>query len=88
VARPHEPPRHEPVLELERMIMVDLATTQAQTKGASPSINRKESQTEAITAKPLNVLLPPPADRVDKLYHQLVEIHAIATAQLVECTHW
>jgi hypothetical protein len=88
MARPHEPLRHEPVLEVERMIMVDLATTQAQTKGASPFVNRKESQTEAIMAKPLNMLLPPPADRVDKLYHQLVEIHAIATAQLVECAHW
>jgi hypothetical protein len=28
----------------------------------------------------------PTADEVDKLYHQLAEIHAIAIAQLAECT--
>jgi hypothetical protein len=39
-------------------------------------------------AKPLNVLSPPPTDKVGKLYRQLVEIHTITTAQLVECAHW
>jgi hypothetical protein len=38
--------------------------------------------------KALSTSPPPTADRVDKLYHQLVEIHAIATAQLAECTRW
>jgi hypothetical protein len=37
---------------------------------------------------PLNALPPPSADMVYKLYYQLVEIHAIAAAQLVECAHW
>jgi hypothetical protein len=36
-------------------------------------------------AKPLNVLPPPSADRVDMLYHQLAEIHTIASTQLAEC---
>jgi hypothetical protein len=32
-------------------------------------------------------MLPPPSiDWVDRLYHQLAEIHAITTAQLAECT--
>jgi hypothetical protein len=68
--------------------MVDLATTQAQAKGESPSIDRNEGQTEVVAAKPLIVLLPPPTDGVDKLYRQLAKIHAIAAAQLTECAHW
>jgi hypothetical protein len=31
---------------------------------------------------------PPTADDVDRLYRQLIEIHAIEGAQLVECSHW
>jgi hypothetical protein len=65
--------------------MVDLATNQAQAKGLFPSVNWKEGQTKANAAKPQNVLSPPPADGVDKLYRQLTEIHAIATAQLAKC---
>jgi hypothetical protein len=30
----------------------------------------------------------PTANEADKLYHQLAVIHAIAVAQLVECTRW
>jgi hypothetical protein len=40
--------------------MVDIAATQAQSKGASPSISRKEGQTKDATVKPLNVLSPTP----------------------------
>jgi hypothetical protein len=80
VARSHEPPWHEPSLEAERILVVDLSTTQDQANGAFPSINRKEGQTKAVVAKPLNVLSPHPANRVDKLHRQLVEIHAIAAA--------
>jgi hypothetical protein len=36
-------------------------------------------------AKALNTSPPPTIDGVDKLYHQLAEIHTIATAQLAEC---
>jgi hypothetical protein len=48
--------------------MLDLTATQAQAKAVSPSINEKEGQTKAIATKPLNMLSPPPADGVDKLY--------------------
>jgi hypothetical protein len=43
---------------------------------------------EADVAKPLSASPPLTTDRVEKMYHQLAEIHAIATTQLVECTHW
>jgi hypothetical protein len=39
--------------------MVDLAATQTQAKGVSPSINQKEGQTKADATKPLNMLSPP-----------------------------
>jgi hypothetical protein len=38
-------------------------------------------------AKALNKSPLPTIDGVDKLYHQLAEIHAIAAAQLAECAH-
>jgi hypothetical protein len=36
----------------------------------------------------LECIISASVEGVDKLYHQLVEIHAIATTQLAECTHW
>jgi hypothetical protein len=42
---------------------------------------------EGAGARALNASPPPTADRVDKLYRQLVEIHTIADAQLVEFAH-
>jgi hypothetical protein len=36
---------------------------------------------------PLSASPPLTVGRVDKMYHQLVEIHAIAVMQLVECFH-
>jgi hypothetical protein len=36
----------------------------------------------ASTSAPLT------ADGVDRMYHQLVEIHAIIAAQLAECARW
>jgi hypothetical protein len=68
--------------------MMDFASTQARAKEVAPPSRREGCQTEAAVAKPLNASPPLTADRVDKLYHQLVEIHAIAAAQLVECAHW
>jgi hypothetical protein len=68
--------------------MMDFASTQARAKEVAPPSRREGGQTEAAVAKPLNASPPLTADRVDKLYHQLVEIHAIAAAQLVECAHW
>jgi hypothetical protein len=65
--------------------MVDFASTQTRAKGVSPSANREGGQTEATMAKPLNASPPPTIDGVDRLYHQLAEIHAITITQLVEC---
>jgi hypothetical protein len=70
------------------MLMVDLTATRARVKEAASSANRKASQTKTTAATPLNALPPPSVDGMDMLYHQLVEIHTIATAQLVECAHW
>jgi hypothetical protein len=66
--------------------MLDFVATQAQAKGAAPSAKREGAQTEAIAAKTPSALPPPTADGVDRMYHQLVEIHAITAAQLAECT--
>jgi hypothetical protein len=88
IAQLHEPLRHEVGLEAESIPMVDVATTQAQSKAAAPSDNHEGGQTEATMAKPSSASPPPTADGVDKLYHQLAEIHAITIVQLVECTHW
>jgi hypothetical protein len=46
------------------------------------SANREEHQTEAAVAKPLNASIPPTADGVDRIYHQLAKIHVITIAQL------
>jgi hypothetical protein len=54
----------------------------------APSASREGGQVEATTAKPLSA---PPlliVDGVDKMYHQLAEIHTITAAQLAECAHW
>jgi hypothetical protein len=47
--------------------------------GGSPS------QVEAATVKTLSASPPLTANWVDKMYHQLAEIHTIATTQLTEC---
>jgi hypothetical protein len=46
MSQPNEPPRHEHANEAERILMVDLATTQAQAKGVAPSANCKGGKTE------------------------------------------
>jgi hypothetical protein len=65
-----KPPWHEPMLEAERILMLDLAATQDQAKGVAPSANRKGGggQTETAIAMPLNALPPPSTDGVDRLY--------------------
>jgi hypothetical protein len=67
---------------------MDLAATRAQAKRAAHSANREGGQTEAVVAKPLNVRQPPSADGLDRLYHQLVEIHAFVAVQHAECARW
>jgi hypothetical protein len=54
--------------------MVYLNATRAHAKEATPSTNRKAGQTFV--------------DGVDRLYHQLVEIHTIAIVQLTDCACW
>jgi hypothetical protein len=65
--------------------MVDFTSTQAQAKEVAPPTSHKGGQAEATTFKPLSTSPPLTADGVDKMYHQLAEIHAIATTQLAEC---
>jgi hypothetical protein len=54
----------------------------------APSTSHERGHTEATVATPQNVLLPPSIESVDRLYRQLVKIHAIAITQLAECAHW
>jgi hypothetical protein len=68
--------------------MVDFASTQAQVNEVAPPASRERRQAKAAAAKPLSTSPPLTANRVDKMYHQLVEIHTITTAQLAECGHW
>jgi hypothetical protein len=85
--QPHAPPRHEPTLEAERILIMDFTST-AQAKEVAPPASHEGSQTEATAAKPLSASPPLTADGVDKMYRQLAEIHTIAAAQLAECAHW
>jgi hypothetical protein len=70
------------VIETERILVVDFSSTQAQAKEMAPPVRRGEAQVMAAGAKSLST--PPllTADRVDKMYRQLVEIHVIATTPL------
>jgi hypothetical protein len=68
--------------------MVGYASTQAQAKKMAPPASRGEAQDEAAVAKSPSAPPPLTADGVDRMYNQLVKIHIIATAQLVECAHW
>jgi hypothetical protein len=70
--------------------MMDYTSTQARTKGVAPTTNHEKSHTEAVLARSSKALPPPSADRVDKMYLQLAEIHAVAivVAQLAKCVCW
>jgi hypothetical protein len=67
-AQPHEPPWREPTLELERIVMVDIASTLARAKKVAHCTNYEGGQTEATLADPPNASPPPTTDGVDKLY--------------------
>jgi hypothetical protein len=97
VSQPYEPPRHKPALEAERILMMDLTITRAQSKGVTPAISHeggggqhptfaRASQNVAIVATLLDMLPPPSIDGVDWLYHQLGEILTIATTPQAECS--
>jgi hypothetical protein len=68
--------------------MVDFTSTQAQAMEVAPPTSREGGQDEAAAAKPLSASPPLTADGVDKMYHQLADIHAIAVAQLAEFACW
>jgi hypothetical protein len=61
--------------------------TPARTKGVAPTASHVEGHTEAAIARPPKALPPPTTDGVDKMYCQLIEIHAIIAAPLAECAH-
>jgi hypothetical protein len=60
--------------------MVDFTSTQYRAKRVAPSTNYEGGQTEATAAEPLKASPPPTTDGVGRLYRQLVDIQAIATA--------
>jgi hypothetical protein len=68
------------MLEAERILMVDFASTQARAKGVAPSNSHVGGQTKATAVKPPNTSPPLITDWVDKMYRQLVEIHTITAA--------
>jgi hypothetical protein len=68
--------------------MMDFASSPARAKGAAPAASREEGRAQAVVARPPKASPPPTVDGVDKMYHQLAEIHTIADAQLAECARW
>jgi hypothetical protein len=87
MVQPPASPRHEPTLEAERILMVDITSTPARAKEMAPPTSREGGgQEEATATKPLSRSPPLTTDRVDKMYCQLAEIYAIAAVQLVEST--
>jgi hypothetical protein len=68
--------------------MMEYASAQAQAKGVALTLSHEEGHTEATAARPPKAPSLPTTDGVDKIYHELVEIHAIATVQLAECARW
>jgi hypothetical protein len=68
--------------------MVDLAYTHAQAKEVAPLTNLEGGRAEAAMAMPLRGSPPLITDGVDKMYRPLVEIHTIATTQLVKFAYW
>jgi hypothetical protein len=68
MVQPHGQPWHKPMLEIERILMMDFVSTQAQTKELAPPVSQQEGQAEAAVAEPLSALPPLTADGVDKMY--------------------
>jgi hypothetical protein len=66
--QPDTLPRHEPVLEAERILMMDFTSTQAQSKEVAPPARCEGGQTEATVAKPLSASHPLTTDGVVKMY--------------------
>jgi hypothetical protein len=80
--------QHEPSLGVQRILMMDYASTQARTKGVARTASREEGHTKAAMTRPLKASPPPAINGVDKMYCQLEEIHAISTVQRAECVRY
>jgi hypothetical protein len=80
VAQLHEPPRDEPTLRAERNLMVNFTMTQPHAKGVAPSANREGGggADRGRCGQSLKCL-------TSTHRRQLVKIHTITAAQLVEC---
>jgi hypothetical protein len=66
----HMPPRREPALEVETVLMVDFTSTQAQVEEvASPASREGGGQAEAAVAKPLSASPLLTTDWVNKMHH-------------------
>jgi hypothetical protein len=72
----------------ERILVMDCATSQAQREGVGSTLRHLRGPAEATMAKAKSLSPPPTIDEVDRLYHQLGEIHTIGAMQLVECARW
>jgi hypothetical protein len=68
--------------------MMDYAATQARPEGMISTHRCRWGLAEATMAKATSFSPLPTIDEVDRLYHQLAEIHAIGAAQPAECAHW
>jgi hypothetical protein len=68
--------------------MADLAATRVQAKEADPSANYKGVANKGCSSHAPKCATPPPTDGLDRLYHQLAEIHTISTVQMgwIGCT--
>jgi hypothetical protein len=84
IVQPDALPQHEPMLETERTLMVHFTPTQDHAKELVPPVHIGEAQAEAAVSKSLSMLPPLTADKVDRMYYQLTEIHTIAATQLAE----
>jgi hypothetical protein len=60
--------------------MVDFTSTQAQAKELAPSASRGEARAETAATKYQSTSPTLTIDGVDRMYHQLTEIHTIAAA--------
>jgi hypothetical protein len=67
---------------------MDYAAIEAQPEVVSSTHHCQWDPAEATVAMTMSLSPPPTADKVDRLYRQLVEIHTIVVAQLVECARW
>jgi hypothetical protein len=65
--QPCELPRHEPSFEVERILMMDFASTPARAKGVAPTVSREEGHAESVVARPLKASPSPTADGLDKM---------------------